>query len=161
MCSAVPSRVVQVADPGYASSSIGAFVRLVQENGPLASFRGVSVMLSKQVATPLPEGLVRLSPRPLLCAVCGGPAYHRMGKLGTGRPENCFARGGWHGRPAKEGGGAFQKWASVPGPFFCVRTDLATKGAGTQILARKNFFHDKIFPHICVVKMMSATWGSF
>ena len=59
------------------------------------------------------------------------------------------------------GGGAFQKWASVPGPLFCVRTDVAAKGAGTQILARKNFFHEKMFPHICVVKMISATWGSF
>ena len=67
--------------------------------------------------------------------------------------------GGWHGRPAKEGEG-FQKWASVPGPLFCVRTDVATKGAGTQILALKIFFHEKIFPHICVVKMISATWGS-
>ena len=70
--------------------------------------------------------------------------------------------GGWHGRPAKEGGGGgFQKWASVPGPLFCVRTVVATKGAGTQILARKIFFHEKIFPHICVVKMISTTWGSF
>ena len=60
-----------------------------------------------------------------------------------------------------EGGGGFQKWASVPGPLFCVRTDVATKCAGTQILARKIFFHEKIFPHICVVKMISATWGSF
>ena len=54
--------------------------------------------------------------------------------------------GGWHGRPAKEGGGAFQKWASVPGPLFCVRTDVATKGAGTQILARKFFFTKKFSP---------------
>jgi solute carrier family 25 phosphate transporter 3 len=49
LCPAEEVRIRQVADPGYASSSIGAFVRLVQENGPLASFRGVSVMLSKQV----------------------------------------------------------------------------------------------------------------
>ena len=68
--------------------------------------------------------------------------------------------GEWHGHPAKEGGG-FQKWASVPGPLFCVRTDVATKGAGTQILARKIFFHEKNFPRICVVKMITATWGSF
>ena len=81
--------------------------------------------------------------------------------LCPGRPENCFAGGGWHGRPAKEVGGGFQKWASVPGPLFCVWTVVATKGAGTQILARKIFFHKKIFPHICVVKMISATWGSF
>ena len=53
--------------------------------------------------------------------------------------------GGWHGRPAKEGGGRFQKWASVPGPLFCVRTDVATKGAGTQILARKIFFQEFFF----------------
>ena len=79
-----------------------------------------------------------------------------------GRPENCFAGGGmaWaHGEG--RGGGGFQKWASVPSPLFCVRTDVATKGAGTQILARKNFFHEKNFPHICVVKMASATRGSF
>ena len=64
----------------------------------------------------------------------------------TGRPGNCFAGGGWHGRPAKEAGGGFQKWASVPGPLFCVRTDVATKGAGTQILA----WNEKIFPpHMC------------
>ena len=54
--------------------------------------------------------------------------------------------GGWHGRPAKEGGGAFQKWASVPGPLFCVRTVVAAKGAGTQILARKYFFEKKFSP---------------
>ena len=41
---------------------------------------------------------------------------------------------------ALRGGGGFQKWASVPGSLFCVRTDVATKGAGTQILARKIFF---------------------
>ena len=33
--------------------------------------------------------------------------------------------------------------------------------AGTQFLAQKIFFHEKKFPHICVVKMISATWGSF
>ena len=44
------------------------------------------------------------------------------------------------------GGGGLQKWASVPGPLFCVRTDVATKGAGTQILAWKKFFMKKISP---------------
>ena len=69
----------------------------------------------------------------------------------------------WHGRLAKEagGGGGFQKWASVPGPLFCGRTAVATKGAGTQILTRKFFFQEKSFLHKCVVKMISATWGSF
>ena len=46
--------------------------------------------------------------------------------------------GGMAWAPGEGGGGGvrFQKWASVPGPLFCVRTDVATKGAGTQILAR-------------------------
>ena len=63
--------------------------------------------------------------------------------------------------PGEGKGGGVQKWASVPGPLFGVRMDVAAKGAGTQILARKIFFHEKIFPHIWVVKMISATWGSF
>ena len=45
-----------------------------------------------------------------------------------------------------EGGGGFQKWASVPGPLFCVRTDVATKGTGTQFLARKIFFTKNFSP---------------
>ena len=68
------------------------------------------------------------------------PWHQQMSGTRARQPENCFAGGGgggWHGRLAKEGGGGFQKWASVPGPLFCVRTDVATKGAGTQILARK------------------------
>ena len=75
------------------------------------------------------------------------PGYTRGWVGEPRRPENCFAGGGWHGRRAKEGGGgAFQKWASVPGPLFCVRTDVAAKGAGTQILARKIFFTKKCSP---------------
>ena len=54
--------------------------------------------------------------------------------------------GGMAWAPGEGGGGGFQKWASVPGPLFCVWPDVATKGAGTQILARKIFFHEKIFP---------------
>ena len=61
------------------------------------------------------------------------------------RLENCSAGGGGggggHGRPPKEGRGGLEKWGSVSGPLFCVRTDVGAKGAGTQILARKSFFH--------------------
>ena len=68
----------------------------------------------------------------------------------TGIHHNKAARkllcGGGMAWAPGEGGGGFQKWASVPGPLFYVRTVVATKGAGTQILARKNFFHSKIFP---------------
>ena len=45
----------------------------------------------------------------------------------------------------RRGEGGFQKW----GPCFCVRTDVATKGAGTQILARKIFSRKKFPPHMC------------
>ena len=72
-----------------------------------------------------------------------------------------LCRGGTAWAPSEGRGGGSQKWASVPGPLFCVRTDVATKGTGTQILARKIFFHEKISPHICIFKMISATWASF
>ena len=58
----------------------------------------------------------------------------------SGRPENCSAGGGGGGEvtwtPAEGGGGGLEKWGSVSGPLFCVRTDV-----GAEILARKSFFH--------------------
>ena len=59
---------------------------------------------------------------------------------------------GWHGRPAKEGrgGGGFQKWASIPGPLFCVKTDVAAKGTGTPNFDPEKLFSPNIFPpHMC------------
>ena len=53
-------------------------------------------------------------------------------------------RGGGGGvtwTPAEGGGGGLEKWGSVSGPLFCVRTDVGAKGTGTQILARNSFFH--------------------
>ena len=38
-------------------------------------------------------------------------------------------------------GGGLEKWGSASGPLFYVRTDVGAKGAGTQMLARKFFFH--------------------
>ena len=90
----------------------------------------------------------------------GGSDTPPLGPPPLGGPNIALWGGDGMGARRRRGGG-FQKWASVPAPLFCVRTDVATKGAGTQILARKIFFHLKIFPHICVVKMISATWGSF
>ena len=56
-----------------------------------------------------------------------------------------IARGGGGGgdmdaRRRREGGG-LEKWGSVSGALFCVRTDVGAKGTGTQNLARKSFFH--------------------
>ena len=64
--------------------------------------------------------------------------------------RNWLCGGGMAWAPGEGGGGggAFQKWASVPGPLFCVRTDVAAKGAGTQILARKIWVtSDRPTPH--------------
>ena len=48
-------------------------------------------------------------------------------------------RGG--GGDMDAGGGGLEKWGSVSGPLFCVRTDVGAKGTGTQNWARKSFFH--------------------
>ena len=76
-----------------------------------------------------------------LCNVVPG----NMGWPYLGGPKIAL-RGGDGMGARRRRGGAFQKWASVPGPLFCVRTDVAAKGAGTQILAQKNFFATKFSP---------------
>ena len=60
-------------------------------------------------------------------------------------------------------GGGWEKWGSVSGPLFCVRTDVGAEGAGTQNFGPKRFFPPIIPPppHISAVKMISATWVSF
>ena len=58
--------------------------------------------------------------------------------------------GGWHGHPAKEEGGGFQEWASVPGLLLCVRTNVATKGTGIQNFGpEKKILRKKVPPHMC------------
>ena len=71
----------------------------------------------------------------------------------SGRPENCSAGGGGGGgdmdaRRRSGGGGGLEKWGSVSGPLFCVRTDVGAKGAGTQMLARRVFSTNNFPPHI-------------
>ena len=73
----------------------------------------------------------------------GASLYPFFGSKSVGRPENCSAGGGGGGgcdaRQRRRGG--LEKWGSVSGPLFCVRMDVGAEGAGTQILARKSFFH--------------------
>ena len=79
----------------------------------------------------------------------------------AGRPENCFAGGGgWHGRPAKEEGGV-PEMGFRAGPFVLCKDGCCHQRRRNTNFGSGNFFHEKIFPHICVVKMISATWGSF
>ena len=77
------------------------------------------------------------------------PTYRCSRAWFQGDPKIALRGGGGGGDgmgTRRRRGGGFQKWASVPGPLFCVRTDIATKGAGTQNLARKNFFTKKFSP---------------
>ena len=65
-----------------------------------------------------------------------------------GDPKNCFAGGGGGGVAWAPGeGGGFQKWASVPGPLFCVRTDVAAPEH--NFWSGKVFFTKKFSPHMC------------
>ena len=75
----------------------------------------------------------------------GGGGFGQVGSL-HGGPKIALRGGDGMGARGRRVGGGFQKRASVPDPLFCVRTDIATKGAETQILARKIFFTKKISP---------------
>ena len=68
------------------------------------------------------------------------------GPLLNGHPRLVQWLGSVNGRSAKggpkialRGDGMGARRRKVLGPLFCVRTDVATKGAGTQILTRKIF----------------------
>ena len=47
------------------------------------------------------------------------------------------------------------------GPFVLCKDGCCHQRCRNTNFGTENFFHSKIFPHICVVKMISATWGSF
>ena len=47
------------------------------------------------------------------------------------------------------------------GPFVLWKDGCCHQRRRNTNFDPENFFHAKIFPHICVVKMISATWGSF
>ena len=87
---------------------------------------------------------------PLHIITLGGPKVALRGGGG----------GGWHGRLAKEGGGV-PEMGFRAGPFVLCKDGCCHQRRRNINLGPENFFHEKIFPHICVVKMISATWGSF
>ena len=45
-------------------------------------------------------------------------------------------------------GGGFEKWGSVSGPLFCVRTDVGAKGKEHKIWPEKVFSTNNSPPHI-------------
>ena len=72
------------------------------------------------------------------------PCEHILG------PENCFAGGGWHGCPAKEGGAGVPKMGFRAGPFVSCKD-----GCCHQRCRNTNFGLEKVFslknfpPHMC------------
>ena len=70
--------------------------------------------------------------------------------------------GGWHGRPAKEGGvGGVPEMGFHARPFVLCKDGCCHQRRRNTNFGSEIFFHEKSFPRICVVKMISATWGSF
>ena len=67
------------------------------------------------------------------------------------RPENCFAGGGWHGRLAKEGGGAGVPEMGFRAEAFVLCKDgCCHQRRPNTISGRENFFSLKKFPpHMC------------
>ena len=47
------------------------------------------------------------------------------------------------------------------GPFVLCKDGCCHQRRRNTNFGPRFFFHSKNFPHICVVKMISATWGSF
>ena len=60
-----------------------------------------------------------------------------------------------------QGGGKVPKMGFRAGPFVLCKDGCCHQRRWNTNFGPENFFHEKIFPHICVVKMISATWGSF
>ena len=68
----------------------------------------------------------------------------------AGRPENCFAGGGgWHGRPAKEGGGV-PEMGFRAGPFVLWKDGCCHQRRRNTNFGPEKFFSPKKFPpHMC------------
>ena len=58
-------------------------------------------------------------------------------------------------------GGGVPEMGFRAGPFVLCKDGCCHQRRRNTNFGPENFFHEKIFPHICVVKMISAKWGSF
>ena len=94
------------------------------------------------------------------CAVPGGHAGPVSGAADAGRPENCFAGGDGMGARRRRGGGV-PEMGFRAGPFVLCKDGCCHQRRWNTNFGPENFFQEKNFPHICVVKIISATWGSF
>ena len=60
-----------------------------------------------------------------------------------------------------EGGGGVPEMGFRAGPFVLCKDGYYHQRRRNTNFGPEKIFPQKIFPHICVVKMISATWGSF
>ena len=63
--------------------------------------------------------------------------------------------------PGKDRGGGVTEMGFRAGPFVLCKDGCSHERCRNTNFGSENLFHEKKFPHICVVKMISATWGSF
>ena len=66
--------------------------------------------------------------------------WHTKGRFLLGGPKIALRAGGWHGRPAKEGGGGVPEMGFCAGPFV-----LCKDGCCRQRCRNTNFWPGKIF----------------
>ena len=77
---------------------------------------------------------------------CSGRLPHPPSPVSKGRLVQAASGQGDLKIALRGGGGGLEKWGSVSGPLFCVRTDVGAKGAGTQNFGPKKFFPPIIPP---------------
>ena len=105
--------------------------------------------------------------------VAGGEAGHPPGGGGAVGHYVCpVPSGTWAGRkllcgggmawaPGEGGGGGVPEMGFCAGPFVLCKDGCCHQRRRNTNFGPENFFHEKMFPHICLVKMISTTWGSF
>ena len=88
-----------------------------------------------------------------------------MPPVASGRAARKLLCGGGGGgmawAPGEGGGGGVPEMGFCAGPFVLCKDGCCRQRRRNTNFGLENFFHEKMFPHICVVKMISATWGSF
>ena len=103
----------------------------------------------------------------------GGGAWHEasVSDQGGGGAVVCvrwsemggpkIALQGGDGMGARRRGGGVPEMGFCAGPFVLCKDGCCHQRRRNTNFGPENFFHQKTFPHICVVKMISATRGSF
>ena len=79
----------------------------------------------------------------------------------TGRPENCFVGGDGMGTRRRRRRGGVREMGFRARPFVLCKDGGCHQRRRNTNFGPEKFFSRKNFPHICVVKMISATWAMY